>query len=115
MENTNFKIQVVRRPGTILVDIILYTLRQDKIYFYTIGDQGELIQKEAERGVATIDPTISLPEREYRNLLKAFAELSLGEGIETHDSFVKGKLEATERHLEDMRLLALNDKKRIIN
>lgn len=110
MEKDKIKIQVNRRPGTFNVDIILYSKNRNNIFYYTVGEHGELNANLYVEGQDPFKPTITLPENEYRNLLQAFAEEAKGQGIETHESYVKGKLEATEAHLEDMRTLLFKKK-----
>lgn len=53
-----------------------------------------------------IKPAFTIDERTLRDLIAAFAELAQSRGIENKsETFTKGKLEATERHLADMRQL----------
>lgn len=62
--------------------------------------------REREGSSDYVKPAFRVPENILREILTAFAEAAQDRGIEKRsESFVKGKLDATEKHLEDMRTL----------
>jgi len=109
------KIYIREIPNTLLNEIFFVNRpndlkKGDVIQFINFKENGEAVQIEKvhEYGMAMDDikPTMILPENQTRELLSAFSELAKSNGFE-HDSEskAKGKLEATERHLSDLRQL----------
>jgi hypothetical protein len=96
MENWNVKI--IDKGIRIERDIYIYRKLGDKIEIIGAGNTTNIINQ-----FATIpdEPTLSLnPEA-----LQAFANALNDIGINPQKEFIEGKLEATEKHLEDMRTL----------
>lgn len=62
-----------------------------------------------------IAPTMILPQNRLNEVLRAFSEAvrEKGFGYET-ESTAKGKLEATEKHLEDMRRLVFKADREVV-
>ena len=84
--------------------------RGDIIRFINFNKNGEAsqIEKVHEYGVniESTKPTMILTEEQTREMIAAFSEIAKTRGFEyDSESKAKGKLEATERHLEDMRKL----------
>lgn len=66
---------------------------------------------EVKEGYMAPEPTFSLPLDVGHEFLKAMAELAYERGIRLKtDEVREGKLEATERHLADMRQLVFKHK-----
>lgn len=99
----DYKVHIQEIPGRVGFNVYLFKYEQDAIIFIK-GD-----------GTANrIDEGANYDEKEFvfaemsKDQLSAFAEALASEGIKTNkDSIAEGKLAATERHLEDMRLIAL--------
>ena len=98
----DYKVQIIERPGTF----------SNRIYLYKVipGHGTEYITYKAEvqilkRGEAVKDDELYFAEM-TPDQLQAFAEALANKGIKTtQDSVAQGKLQATEKHLEDMRLI----------
>lgn len=102
--NEKLQVQINRVPGSFNCQVVIYSKHGEDIFTYSVGKYGELNADKHKHG-EPIKATFVLDEQSLRNLLTSFAEEAKGRGIETHESYVKGKLEATESHLEDMRNL----------
>lgn len=84
--------------------VFLYKQENRELYFITKSGDVHLIQE----GAIINDDEVMFAQM-TADQLKAFAEATAALGIKTnHDSIAEGKLAATERHLEDMRLIALS-------
>ena len=109
------KIYIRERLGTLENEIFLverpHDLKKgDILRFINFKENGEAIQTEKihEYGMAMSEmkPSFILNEMQTRELIMAFSEIAKTRGFEyDSESKAKGKLEATERHLEDMRKL----------
>ena len=84
-----------------------YKFERDIFIFRRVGNKTEMLNGDGtatfyEEGSAVVDkPTLSLnPET-----LQAFADELAYIGIKPQKGFLEGKIEATEKHLEDMRKL----------
>lgn len=109
------KIYIREIPNTIKNEIFFVERpndlkKGDVIRFINFKETGEAIQTEKvhDYGVATdeIKPSLILDEMQTRELIMAFSEIAKNRGFEyDSESKAKGKLEATERHLEDLRKL----------
>ncbi len=81
-----------------------YKLTKDVYIFREIGEKVEFLDGETvHRGVAVSKPTLELT----LDQLQVFADALNNIGIKPKQGYLEGKLEATEKHLEDMRKLAL--------
>jgi hypothetical protein len=81
----------------------------DLYQYYTIDKNGEMLGHTVEYKAGmdtfgTIKPTIKVPTNVADEMIKAFALTASEQGFDV-DSKTKGKLEATQYHLEDMRKL----------
>ena len=84
-----------------------YKLEKD-IYIYRIGYDGMTEMLDGEKflkGIVPIKPTLSLTNYQLEKLSEEISK----QGISPRKEFVSGKLEATEKHLEDMRKLVFAD------
>lgn len=64
----------------------------------------DFMPQEAE-AVEPIEPLIEMPEQMADEFIKAVVDYASEAGIKTeNENLLKGKLQATEKHLEDMRL-----------
>jgi len=85
-----------------------YKLEKD-IYIFTRTQNGgrEMLSGEIiTDGVIPPKPTLSLTHQQMIALVNALNK----EGVSPEKEYTAGKLEATEKHLEDMRKIALTDK-----
>ena len=104
------KVFLRRQPDTFNVEVYLVDhITRDTIIFYHFKEDGGIIltEEKYEAGESlNKKPTIVMPEAEVRDLLRAFTVAAKEElGISESESYVSGKLEATDKHLEDMRKL----------
>lgn len=97
----DFKVQIIERPG----------ISTNRVYLYRItGNIAEYVTHKAEVRVLREGEAIKEEELYFADMsqdqLQAFAEALANKGIKTtQDSIAQGKLQATEKHLEDMRML----------
>ena len=102
--NNNWQIEIYRKPATSLTDIYI---------FRRVDHYGQMIvliphgpDKVAEERTIKEDtsppPSITIPN----DLLPLLLDALMSHGIKSPEqSFIQGKLEATENHLKDMRKL----------
>lgn len=99
----NFKVHIEELPGRITSRIFLFEIRNDSTTFITHKGTGVTV-KEGEK----IDNDKIYFAEMTPDQLQAFAGALADKGIKTNkDSIAEGKLAATEKHLEDMRTIAL--------
>ena len=96
----NLLIQIIDRPGCFERDIYLF-YKRDRVTFLIQGDTAV----EIGEGVCPDKPTLRLGPEELQGLVDALSE----KGIKPKQGFIEGKLEATDKHLEDMRRLVFKD------
>ena len=110
------KIYIRPIPGSLMNEIFITEKYGDPsngghISIFNFKENGEGVATEAKSNHGEIrsedmKPTMILPEQETRDLIRAFSELASERGFEPDsESKAKGKLEATERHLADLRTL----------
>lgn len=100
----NFKVQIQETPGRITSRIFLFLPREGTTTFFTHKGTGV----EVKEGEAPNYDELYFAEMSP-DQLQAFAEALADKGIKTNkDSIAEGKLAATEKHLEDMRTIALH-------
>ena len=93
----------IRSGGHLVID--------DIIIFRKSGTGIDILKKDGNIdhvpfGEATDLYTIRMPVQECREIISAFVKYAQDQGFKSSDeSFSKGKLEATEKHLDDMRTL----------
>lgn len=106
MKPDGLRINVSTRPGTFIDDVYIYAeAPNDKVAVYGL-ENGQAFTKLYDRGDADIPPTFSADHRVVVAIVAAFAENAKKLGIpEPTKEYANGKLEATEKHLEDMRKL----------
>lgn len=106
--NEKLKLHIEKVPGSFGVRVYFYRELPGAVEI--IGrakDSEDLISKRVPDGqympdiLNEISPTLSVQENLYREILQAFSVEAMGHGIETHNSFIQGKLEAKEEHLAD--------------
>lgn len=98
----NYEVRMRERPGTFLMEIYFICKMFDgKIGVLVLGKDGFFDNQSFDRGVA-IPPSMILP----RDIISQMMEVFVKEGFKLPDeSFIKGKLDATESHLKDLRTL----------
>lgn len=107
MGNNNWKALLKQKPGLFGVYLYLYCKMQNGKVGYI---QGETIT-EIEEGSVEIPATLYIESEEMAQaILEAFSK----QGIKLDKGHAEGKLEATEKHLEDMRRLVFKEPK-VIN
>lgn len=89
-----------------------YKTSFDVYIFREIGGKREFIQTGEKSVILSMDgmapsPTLSMD----REMMKAFADALNDRGIKPEEGFLEGKLEATTKHLEDMRSLVFKKEK----
>lgn len=104
------KIHINRNPGSLACEVFILSGEGNKYQSYlTFGENKVATTNVFERipgAFLDVKPAFIMEEQEIRELLKAFIEYAKEEGFKTPDeSHTKGKLEATESHLKDMRTL----------
>lgn len=100
----DFKVQIIERPGSMDNRIFLYRVTHGFMEFVTHKAEVRIV-KESE---AVVDDEVYFADMS-QDQLQAFAEALANKGVKTtQDSVAQGKLAATERHLEDMRTIALH-------
>lgn len=106
-----FKIYIHRKPATLLCEVFIVAEpgpRQGDIGCFLEFKDGETVATRMMRGGSEWDvkPAFTIDERDLREVLAAFTEAAKYENIpDRTETYLKGKLEATEGHLEDMRSL----------
>jgi hypothetical protein len=92
----NWKVQIIDRPGMFGKDLHIFRTDHTGEMFHLYSKGEEQVGKG---GYA--DASLHLTEE----MLQGLADQLLSMGIKPQQGFVEGKLEATEKHLEDMRTL----------
>lgn len=118
------KIYLRRHPHSLQTDVFIESHNDNLAKGDTIGHwyfdhegMGTVKREVYEPGQAhDFKPTMTLDERDLRDVISAFALLAKEENISLPDeSFAKGKLESMSEHLSDMRKLVfapiINEKK----
>jgi len=96
MFNGNWKVKIKADDMTLNYSVWIWQeINSGKIEVLYLPDE----VKTFERGVDVL-PSFKLPEGVLQPFLKALSELNIKL---PEESFVKGKLKATEYHLEDLR------------
>lgn len=95
------EIFIMQKPAQTLV-------QGDYVSFFHFDNNGLRIitKKVFDEGcdISDIKPSMILPEMMWREMLNGWAKHLKNENIQLHDeSTAKGKLEATEKHLADLR------------
>lgn len=102
------KIYVNRKAGTLLSEVVVIADGRTRYDSFFTVEKGEVVATQFERNgsVPDIKPFCILQEPDLRELIKAFVDYAREDGMKMPDeSHTKGKLEATENHLKDMRTL----------
>jgi hypothetical protein len=95
----NWKVQILDSPGKAGKDIYIYCNNPDGTTDFLVGNK---IEKIKELGVATDKCKLFLNTHILQELSDALNE----SGFKPQKGYLEGKLEATERHLEDIRKVA---------
>lgn len=100
----DFKVHIQEEVGRSVNRVFLYQNKQG----YTVFLKNDGTAQTIKEGEQHKYDELWFVEMSY-DQLHAFAEALANKGIKTNkDSIAEGKLQATERHLEDMRLIALH-------
>ena len=112
MIDSKFKVVVNQKPGKFGVDI--YIMQVDKLGKHiSVAQPVEFVFKEVKKeDEFKIKPTIELGPFFADDFLKALVEAAKENGLKPEEDYVmKGKLEATRYHLEDMRKIVFGKEK----
>jgi hypothetical protein len=102
-----WKCRINERPGTWWLNVYLFRDGPNGSTVILYPKEEGNVEKTVEYGAYDIEPSIVLS---HDQLAALSVELS-AQNIKTREtSFTEGKLEATERHLEDMRSLVFKKK-----
>lgn len=110
MENLIWSVRVNPIPASLSSEVYIYRFSHGRrdIEYITISSPDVCINRVAhEHGaVPKITPTFVCDTGEAMNIARAFIAYANEQGFKNGDeTFAKGKLEATESHLADMRQL----------
>ena len=99
----DWKIKITQRVAQNLVDIFIYkdSFNDGKIMLWTSKENDTFQITEFDK-YSHIIPSFSMPESLLPFLLKELREMNIKD---PEESYLKGKLEATENHLKDVRKL----------
>jgi hypothetical protein len=103
-------VKIIDSPRSFGYDIGIIRKENGKLFIANIDKDGFLEFHEVQRGEIMI-PTFTLDDDIILKLIEAYT--NIGRKIPDH-SKIEGKLEATEKHLEDMRIIATKCIDRII-
>ena len=94
----NWQVKIIDKGFTTFLEVYIFRiLPHSKIEMVTSNNTVEIQDDGAVR-----EPTLRLDHEQ----LQAFADALNNKGINPKKEYVEGKLEATEKHLADMRKLA---------
>lgn len=98
-----FKVQLKQLTGLLMWDVLIYqSLPNGDTELFNHLFEGTILPKYG----AYVEPTFRIPE----NVLPVLMEALSKNGVKLPEkAFIEGKLEATERHLEDMRTLVFQE------
>lgn len=107
----NVEVKVVERYDSRHIEIWVIEYQSSKILNYSFKDNQlyvtEMQELEIPAPGTKIEPFLVLPTHFAMGLIKQLSEYNSKQGIKTKDeSLLEGKLEATGKHLEDMREFA---------
>jgi len=108
MNNNQWKVGINTLQNTFSANVYIYRTGPGWFEYLEIKSPDAIIHREKyEKGaISPIKPTFSCVPEDALNIAKGFVEYANSQGFKNGDeTFVKGKLEATEHHLEDMRSL----------
>lgn len=96
----NWKVKIIDKGYTLMQDVFIWRpLIGNRIELVSSNNTVEVIEDGAVK-----EPTLRLNNEQ----LIAFADALNNAGINPRKEFTEGKLEATEKHLEDMRKLVFS-------
>lgn len=101
MIDQNWQIEIRDRPAQMLTDIWIFRKDFDnKLILYVSKGKDGMQEKKYNTGEVRVPATLIIPT----DLVPILLEAITSKGIKPpEESFVKGKLEATENHLGDLR------------
>ena len=104
------RIHINRIPGSLACELFITSDTKSRYEsYFTVEKDGNVIGHQFERSGGNrpdVKPMMIVDELFIRDLINAFVSYAREEGFKSADeSHTKGKLEATESHLKDMRTL----------
>lgn len=112
MNNEQWEVRINNFEHTFNSQVFIYRFVGKTIQYLEIKSPEVIVHSEQyEYGSAqTIKPTLVCPQDEALNIAKGFVAYANSQGFKNgSETFVKGKLEATEKHLDDMRNLVFKN------
>lgn len=105
---SEYKVHIIPETHAFRTSVYLIRTVGEQTFIAHIGEDGKLLyEKINTEGPSQISPTFSVQANQAHALLTAFASALDIAGIENKtESRLAGELEATKKHLEDMRLLS---------
>jgi hypothetical protein len=102
----NWKVKIMADGPTLEDKLFIFRKRENnQIEIINKIDNGIMCSIVQSIG-QDIAPTASIRTEDMREIVRAFVKYAQEQGFKSSDeTFNKGKLEATEKHLEDMRTL----------
>lgn len=113
MDNQDWKVSISGLQDTFTASVYIYRKTATHIQVLRFTEHGPKIEstERKEEEYPDIAPSFKANYDDVMGMVRGFIAFGREQGFKVaDDSFNKGKLEATERHLEDMRLLALKKK-----
>lgn len=102
----NWKLAITDFHDQLQSNAYIYRLIGDSIQWLEIKSPDIVVHSQKNDGEVIERPTFTGRRDEIISIAKAFVEYANSQVFKNGEkTFVKGKLEATERHLEDMRKL----------
>ena len=106
LNDSNFKVTVMRKPGMDLFEIYLINYINGKLYIYNANEDGRLVATEIEEGSGEGKPLLAIPGSIWGDIVRAInKDLP---NIEREE--IDAELKATKYHLEDMRTIVFKPK-----
>lgn len=107
MKETNWKVKINNFDYSLMSQVFIYRFCGGMVEYLEINTPDiKVIREKYDEGANKIKPTFVCPQDTAIDISKAFIEYANSQGFKNGDeTFAKGKLEATENHLKDMRKL----------
>lgn len=111
MENKNWEVQINNIDFKLQGQVFIYRFIGSSEIEYLEIKSPEVIVHRIKNDGGIIPPTFVAPVNEAMAIAKAFVDYANSQGFKNGtETFAKGKLEAMESHLQDMRTLVFKDK-----
>lgn len=109
INTTQWKLNVHTIPGRIDVAVTIWRKagqNYSQIEVLHITETGDVLATTVPQDGTVSSPTLIIQAGEFDSLVSAFVAYAREKGFrDANETYNEGKLQATERHLEDMRTL----------